>query len=360
MIIAFDGRYAEGDLVGVGKYIQNLIQHVSRKEKCVIFYSKNPKIAIKGENIKSVVLKAPNRYVFEQISLPRALKKEKVNLYHAPGNVGIPLSCRVPAVLTIHDIIPLEIKGYFSYSPSPILSKLSYLFRLKSSLAKARSIVTVSNFVKKELVEKLNVNPRKIKTIYSGLPDMSKGGDFPKELAGFKYILNNSGIDIRKNQDRLIEAFAIVHKKVGDIKLVITGENKRIENNLEILIKKLNLSGSVIFTGYVDDKTLAAIIKSAVLVCYPSLSEGFGFPILEAFSLGVPVISSNTSSIPEIAGGAAILVDPNDPKLIADAILRVLNDNKLADKLKNLGLERVKDFSWEESANEYLDLYHHI
>lgn len=360
MIIGFDGRYAEGDLVGVGKYIQNLVQHVSQKEKCVIFYSKRPKTVIISQNIKSVMLKSPNKYFFEQLSLPRALKIEKVNLYHAAGNMGVPLFCPVPAILTVHDIIPLEVEGYFSYSPFPILSKLSYLIRLKSSLAKANKIVTVSNFVKNELVEKLKVNPDKIKTIYSGMPAMPKGGILPKELRGLKYILNNGGIDIRKNLDTLTKAFAIVHKKAGDIKLVITGENKRIKHNLEILINKCNLLDSVIFTGYVDDKTLVAIIKSATLVCYPTLSEGFGFPILEAFSLGVPVISSNTSSIPEIAGGAAILVNPKDSRMVAGAILKILNDNKLAQKLKNLGLERVKNFSWEESANEYLNLYHNI
>jgi glycosyltransferase involved in cell wall biosynthesis len=110
----------------------------------------------------------------------------------------------------------------------------------------------------------------------------------------------------------------------------------------------------------VDAKTLVAIIKSAALICYPTLLEGFGFPILEAFSFGIPVISSNTSSIPEIAKDAAILVNPKDANLIADAILRVLNDNKLASKLNKLGLERVKIFSWEKTANEYLDLYNSI
>ena len=360
MIIGFDGRYAEGDLVGIGKYIQNLIRRVSKKEKCIIFYSKRPKVAIKEKNIKSVILKTSNRYVFEQISLPRALKREKVNFYHAAGNMGVPLACPVPAILTVHDIIPLEIEGYFSYSPLPLLSKLSYLFRLKSSLSKAKKIVTVSNFVKNELVEKLKVRPDKIKTIYSGMPAMPRGGVLPKELSSIKYILNNGGIDIRKNLDTLIKAFAVVHKRVEDIKLVITGENKRIKHNLEILIKKYNLSDSVIFTGYVDDKTLTAIIKSAILVCYPTLSEGFGFPILEAFSLGIPVISSGTSSIPEIADGAAILVNPKDSRMVAGAILKVLNDNKLVSKLEKLGLERVKSFSWEKTTNEYLDLYHNI
>jgi hypothetical protein len=110
MIIGFDGRYAEGKLVGVGKYIKYLLLELDKLGvKCVIFYSKSPEIEIKGENIRSVILNSTNRYIFEQILLPIALKHEKVDLYHALGNLGVPLFCPVPTILTVHDIIPLEI-----------------------------------------------------------------------------------------------------------------------------------------------------------------------------------------------------------------------------------------------------------
>jgi len=358
MIIGFDGRYAEGDLVGVGKYIQNLVSGVVKKGyTCIVFYSKKPKYTIAGTG---VILKSINRYHFEQVLLPAALKKYKVDLYHATGNNGIPFFCPVPSVLTVHDIIPLEIKDYFSYSPLPVLSKLSYSFRLKTSLLKATKIVTDSNFVKTELIKKLNVMPGKIQTIYLGTPEVSSKGKLPSNLIGKKYILNHGGMDIRKNQETLIKSFAIVHKQNKEIKLVITGENIRIKKQLKNLISKLDLTDSVIFTGYVEDESLGSIIKNSLMICYPSLSEGFGFPILEAFSFGVPVISSNTSSIPELAEGASVLINPNDEKQIADAILRVLKDNKLADRLKKAGLERAKNFSWEKCINEYLNLYNNI
>lgn len=358
MKIGFDGRYAEGDLVGVGKYIKSLLNELdSMGVECVIFYSKKPKFKLEGKNIKSVILHAKNRYIFEQIALPQALKKQKVDLYHALGNIGVPLTCPVPAVLTVHDIIPLEIKDYFSYSPAPPLSKLSYISRLKSSLSKAEKIVTVSNYVKGELEKKLGVADDKIQTIYSGNPMLEKGGTLPKNLKNQKYILNHGGIDIRKNLDKLIEAFALVHKKHDEIELVITGGNKRIRDQLDQIIEDLKLGDSVVFTGYVDDKALGAIIKSATLICYPTLSEGFGFPVLEGFGAGVPVISSNTSSLPEVADGAAILINPKKINEIAGAIEKVLRRDKSISEMVLKGKARYNMFSWKKSADEYLSLY---
>jgi glycosyltransferase involved in cell wall biosynthesis len=358
MKIGFDGRYAQGDLVGVGKYIRSLLSELStRGVECVIFYSRPPKYKIDGKNIKSVVLRTKNRYFFEQVLLPIALIKEKVDLYHAPGNMGIPLFCPVPSVLTIHDIIPLEIDNYFSYSPLPCLSKLSYLFRLKTSLLKATKIVTVSGYVKKQLIKVLGIKDEKITTIYSGLPKVSTSGVLPKNLVGGKYILNNGGIDIRKNLDNLLKAFAVVNIKHPEMKLVITGENARIRKQLDGLVDALSLNQSVIFTGYLNEADLVPVIKNAELVCYPSLSEGFGFPLLEAFGLGVPVVASNVAAIPEIAGWAALLVRPDDAGEISRAILEVLDSPKLREKMIDEGKRQSTKFSWEKGANEYLSLY---
>jgi|SRR3989344_1159718 len=359
MIIGFDARYAEGDLVGVGKYIQSLVTGVTKSGQTgIVFYSREPKVKIPG--ITAVILNSFNRYHFEQVLLPIALKKYKVDLYHATGNVGVPLFCPVPAILTVHDIIPLEIKDYFSYSPFPFLSKLSYALRLKASIFKAVKIVTDSNYVKNVLTKKLNVTPEKIQTIYLGSPATITPGKLPRSLIGTKYILNHGGIDIRKNLDRLIEAFALVHKKHGEIKLVITGENKRMKEDLERLIEKLNLGNSVIFTGYLDDATLSAVIKSARLICYPTLSEGFGFPVLEGFGNQVPVISSNISSIPEVAGNAAILINPESVNEIANAVGKVLDNPEQAHEMVLKGKAQYNKFSWEKCVNEYLDLYNHI
>jgi glycosyltransferase involved in cell wall biosynthesis len=351
MRIGFDGRYAEGNLVGVGKYIKSLILELDKHStECVVFYSRNPKYKISGKNIKSVILPHTNRYFFEQIDLPVALRKEKVDIYHALGNIGVPLSCPVPAVLTVHDIIPLEIKDYFSYSPAPVLSKLSYLSRLKSSIVKAKRIITVSNYIKRELIHKLKVSSDKIQTIYSGAPSFERQGILPAVLENKKYILNHGGIDIRKNLDTLIKAFLIFHKYHPDYKLVITGDNKRIRGQKD----------PVIFTGYLSEKDLVATIKNAVAICYPTLSEGFGFPVLEGFGLGVPVIASNTSSIPEVADDAAILVNPKKAVEIERALEKCISDRLLRSELVSKGKAQYNKFRWEKAANEYLNLYNSI
>ncbi len=348
-------------MVGVGKYIRSLVGVLSKREiVCVLFYSRTPKYKIEGKNIRSVILSASNRYYFEQIALPIALKKYKADLYHATGNVGVPIFCPVPAVLTVHDLIPLEIENYFSYSPAPLLSEISYKLRLWSSIYGAAKIVAVSQYTKEQLGKRLRVGTDRIKVIYSGCTNLGSAGKLPTNLTGRKYILNHGGIDIRKNLDRLIEAFALVHKNHNEISLVITGENTRMRVTLNHLVKKLKLENSVIFTGYLGDETLNIVIRNATLVCYPTLSEGFGFPILEAFETGIPVVSSSTSSIPEVAGEAALLVNPNSVDAISGAMEKILNDSELAKNIVLKGKARYKEFSWKESADEYIDLYNSI
>lgn len=357
MKIAFDGRYAEGDMVGVGKYILNLVKEISLKEECIIFYSKSPKYPIEGPNIKSIILPTLNRITFEQVSLPRAFKKYKIDLYHATGNVGVPIFSKVPSILTIHDLIPLKFDRYFSYSKFQFISKLLYRSRLFSSFKMSNKIVTVSEYTRKELIKILG-EAEKITVVKSGLNKIPEA--LPNSLITGDYVLNNGGIDIRKNLKGLLNSFALVHKKLPKLKLVITGENAGQIEELKDLTRKLKLESVVIFCGYVSEVEMSTLLKFARCLCYPSLIEGFGFPVLEAFSFGIPVVSSNISSIPEIAGDAAILVNPKKEKEIADAIVRVMKDNKLSEKLGRLGLTKVKEFSWKKAANEYLNLYNSI
>ena len=353
MKIGFDGRYATGDLVGIGNYIKYLVNNISESQKCVIFYSKKPKYPIEGKNIEGVILKTQSDFIFEQILLPRSLKEYKIDVFHQTGNVGIPVFTCAKSILTVHDLIPFEVKNYFSFSKSPFFSKYLYLFKLYSSCLKAKKIVTDSEYTKKGLIN-IGICSKKIEVIRLGI-------NIPKKV-NFRfiksdYILNNGGIDIRKNLDLLIRSFEIVHKKKPEYKLIITGENEEILPKLKELVSELHLKQAVIFVGYVDDLKLASLLKYARCLCYPSLLEGFGFPILEAFSYGVPVITSNTSSILEIAKDASIFVNPNDKYQIAKAMLTILNDNKLAENLRMSGFEKIKGFSWKKTANEYIYLY---
>ncbi len=346
MIIGIDGRYAEGDLVGVGNYIKDLVEGLLRKnQEIFLFYTKKPKFEIKGA--KPIILPSINRYVFEQILLPQALKEKKIDVYHAAGNWGVPIFSPVPAVLTVHDIIPLEFKNYFKYAKFPLLSKISYRFRLLTSCWKAKKIMADSEYTKKCLMRRLKIKEDKISVVPLGAAEI-KEGKLPKELIGQKYILNHGGIDIRKNIEKLIKAFTLVHKEFPDLKLVITGKNPYL---------KLKYDESVIFTGYVDENTLWALIKNASCICYPSLTEGFGMPVLEGFKAGVPVVCSNTTSLPEIAGDAALLVNPLKEKEITEAIGKVLSDQKLAQSMIEKGKKQAKKFTWERTIEKTLEVY---
>ena len=214
MKVGIDGRYAERKLAGIGKYIKYLTLGLSEiGVECIIFYSRVPENKIQNKKVKSVVLKSNNRYFFEQILLPQALKREEVNLYHATGNVGVPLLSSVPTVLTVHDIIPLRIKDYFGFSRAPFLSKLSFLIRLKTSLVRAKKVITISNFVKRQLVKSLGISANKIRVVNSGISVEKREGKLPSGLVGKKFILNHGGIDVRKNLETLIKAFRLVHKR---------------------------------------------------------------------------------------------------------------------------------------------------
>jgi glycosyltransferase involved in cell wall biosynthesis len=364
MKIGYDGFYARADLVGIGKYIQNLVNQVGKKgHQCVIFYPEKPKYPITGKNISSRILPTLNRYANEQYYIPKLIKEEKVDLYHAVGNMGVPLFCPVPAVLTVHDIIPLLYPNYFNYSKYKFLTEFSYHFRLKSSVAKAKKIIADSEYTKKTLIGKTGVKTEKVKVIFLGAPEVNKETDkLPKGLKPGEYVLNHGGIDVRKNLDKLIRAFAKLLKTENlkqktDLKLVITGENGAMEGGLRKEIKILGISDKVIFPGYVDEKELWSLIRQASCICYPSLIEGFGGPVLEGFAGETPVITANTSSLIEVAGEGALLVDPEDEKEIAEAIIKVISDKETRDKLIEKGKERLKDFSWEKTGKETVDVY---
>lgn len=362
MKIGFDGRYAEGNLVGVGKYIVSLINQIAKKDiECVVFYSQKAKRPLSGKNISAKILPSINRYTFEQINLPKALTQEKVDVYHATGNMGIPLFPLVPAVLTVHDIIPILTKDYFKYSKYKFLSKFSYLFRLKTSLSKAEKIITVSEFTRKTLVDNLGVKPSKIKVIYSGAPQVSRQSNkLPSGLKSGQYILNQGGMDIRKNLNCLIRAFAGVIPKAPKLKLVITGGNDDIEEGLRKEAKILGVEDSVLFTDYVEEEILWSLIRQANCICYPSLIEGFGGPVLEGYAAGVPVITSKTSSLLEVSGQAAYLVDPKREEEITRAILEVIKDKNLRKKLIDRGKQRIRQFSWKKTGEKIINIYKEV
>ena len=170
MTIGLDARFAQGKLTGVGKYIQALaLGLAARHFKVVLFYSQKPRSVLREKGIKTVILPG-NKYLWEQIYLPQALKREKVTLYHAAGNFGVPLFSNIPAVLTVHDLIPLLQKDYFKQAKIPVFSQKLYYWRAKTSVMKAQRIITDTRWTKKTIINLFKVSPRKINIIYLDSP----------------------------------------------------------------------------------------------------------------------------------------------------------------------------------------------
>lgn len=361
MKVAIDARYAETKLVGVGNYIVNLTKTLADLGvEFILFYSRAPEYPIKHRNIKYQVLKTSNSYYFEQVLLAKAIIKNEADLFHAAGNLGVPITKPVPTIVTLHDTIPFELPNYFKYSKFPLISKNSYYFRENISLKLADRIIVLSKFQKNRLMKLFKVDKDKIRIIASGVNKMDKTGNLPRGIEKKSYILNNGGIDLRKNLDNLIMAFSQICQNFPNIKLIITGENRAELNDLKKLAKRLKIKDKVIFTGYVKESRLWSLISNAKCVCYPSLMEGFGQPILEGFEAGVPVITSNITSMPEIAGKAAKLVNPNDKNEIAKALRDVLTDDKVAKEMIKKGYKKVAEYSWAKTAKKTLGIYNQL
>lgn len=290
---------------------------------------------------------ATKRTLYEQAILP--FKFGEFSLIHYP-DYGAPLISSKPTVITLHDL------AHFRYPVTFGLAQGAWkrcMTRL--SVKRADTIICISEFTKKEAIELLKVPPEKLKVVHSGVRFEKIGNPYP----GMKepYILYVGILQPRKNVLRLIRAFNEIKKQGLSHKLLIVGKKGWLFDDIFNEVKVLNLAKEVIFTGFMPDSYVANLYKCADLFVYPSLYEGFGFPPLEAMACGTPVIVSNVSSLPEVCGSAAYYVNPYNEDDIAKGIYKILTDENYSHELVERGLERVKTFSWEKTANEMLKIY---
>jgi len=230
----------------------------------------------------------------------------------------------------------------------------------------SRSILTVSQASKDDIIHYLKVPASKVEVIYNALDERLAMAPTPEEVDRVRqrflltspFLLYAGNIKPHKNVDRLIEAFSLLKKQgFEEVKLLIIGDEISKYPNLRRLVHRYQLHQQVRFLGFVPDETLAVLYRLASAFVFPSLYEGFGLPTLEAMAAGAPVITSNVSSLPEVVGDAAILIDPLDAGAIAEAMRRVLADPSLSADLTRRGRERVKAFSWERSVARIREVY---
>ncbi len=354
---------------GIGTYIRNLLRQLSRLDhdtEYVLLSRPEDQSDLKGlgENFRAVSETARNYSLAEQIRIPLALKREGVTLFHAPHYVLPPL---VPctSVVTIHDCIHLMFPQYL-----PSRFALGYA---KTAIAlaarRATRVMTVSETSKRDIIKFFGTPPEKIDVIYNAYDERFGTEPREEEISRVReryqldgdFILYAGNVKPHKNLERVIEAFHLVrHRGLDHVKLVMIGDDISKYAALRRAVHRHQLHKYVRFLGYLPEGTLAAMYRLAGVFVFPSLYEGFGLPPLEAMASGTPVVTSNLSSLPEVAGDAAVLVDPYDPAAIADGIYRVLSDDGFSAELRRKGLARARQFSWETSVRRVREIYREV
>ena len=364
MRIAIDARKLRD--FGIGTYLRNILMELSRLDRdteYVVLCRPDDMGSgdVLGQNFRMVPETAPTYSIAEQFKIPLSLAREGVRLVHEPHYVLPPL-IRCRSVVTIHDCIHLMFPQYLP-------NRLAYVYArgsMWSAARKANKILTVSDASKRDILRFFNVAPEKVVVIHNAIDErfMSPADPERMDLVRQRYQLDHpfvlyvGNIKPHKNIERLIDAFGRARTQGPDnLKLIIIGDEISKYPGLRQSVHKHKLDKHVRFLGFQPMETLAAFYRLARVFVFPSLYEGFGLPPLEAMACGAPVVTSNVSSLPEVAGGAALLVDPYDEDAIAAGIVRAVTDEALRADLIARGRERARSFSWAQSVRRIHEIY---
>lgn len=354
-----------------GRYVREIVTRIveiDTQNEYVLFFLKEDLNKVKfSSNIKLVEADIMWHSYAEQLLLPLIFLREKLDLLHIP-HFNIPILYPKKFIVTIHDLTILRVKtgrasthAYWYY----LIKRFGFKLALLVAIFRSYKILTVSNFVKEDIVKTFKVKPSKIIVAPNACSESfykkTETEIFPV-IAKYKikapYILYVGNAHPHKNVESLIEAFKIVHEKNPDLQLVLGGKKYFFYERIEDSYSKDAIYEHLNFTGFIDDTDLPYLYSGAKLFVNPSLYEGFGLQLLEAFSCGTKVACSNTTSLPEVGGNAAYYFNPRSISDMAKVILQALNENSEDRVLK--GYERVKSYSWRASAKLILDLYNSL
>lgn len=285
-------------------------------------------------------------------------RSDGLDLLHVTYNA--PLFTKCPLVVSVHDISYVHFPEFFSKRDLRLLNTY-----VPYSIRASRQVITLSESAAGDIErvyrvprERIQAIPLAARPVFKVTEDTAavQASCARYGLSG-DFMLAVGNLQPRKNLARLVEAFAKLPPSLRDLRLAIVGAGKWKESELFARVAELGLEKRVLFTGYVSDEDLALLYNAGMGLIYPSLYEGFGLPILEAMQCGTPVICSNTSSMPEVAGDAALLIDPLDTAGMADAIARLAQSATLRESLKRAGLKRAALFNWAETARKTVEVY---
>ena len=344
------------------------IQKMDTENEYFIFVKPGEDHCVKStENVHVVEIACPSYPLWEQWALPRVARKAKVDILHCTSNTA-PIWCDIPLVLTLHDIIFLEPRDKQNKS---LYQNLGWFYRrldVPRILNKCQRIITVSNFEMENIINKLNIPRERMAMIYNGYNEWFRpinNCDLPKaisqKLTASDYFFFLGNTDPKKNTERTLVAYSkYLSQSSIKRKLLMADLDTNYLNDIITRNGIENIREKIVMPGYIVNSDLPFIYNNAFAFLYTSLRESFGIPLLEAMACGTPVITSNTSSMPEIGGADAILVNPESSNEITSMMLRLETDESFYQKQKTIGLERAKLFSWKKTTEQLLHLYQEV
>jgi glycosyltransferase involved in cell wall biosynthesis len=370
MHVALNATFWNRPDTGSGQYLRQLVYHLNRLVSDLDITLIYPHAGPPGDVPPSVrverVRSRPGhlgKIWFEQVRFPRAAAATGADLAHVPY-WGSPLQSPLPVVVTVHDLITLRQREYRRGLRARLYNAL-----VATAARGANHVITDSHFSRQEIVDHLRIPAERVSAIHlATAPQYRAQSEFLLDMAVRRkydlpdfYVLYLGGYNLHKNVPALLHAYTYVAQAMGeDYPLVLAGRKPEPGPNVpdyDHYIVQLKLGESVRWIGCVEEDDKPAVYRGALCFAFPSRYEGFGLPPLEAMACGVPVVTTDASSLPEVVGDAAFAVSPDDARQMAGAIISVLVDETLAAELKQKGLQRAAAFSWEETATQTLFIY---
>jgi len=365
--VLIDARMLLGRFSGVARFVTALVEELVKFDglRVVALCGDEPYAPWKGRSqIQMLVTDftrshraAARRLIWEEARLPYWIRKADADVWHATWNSGIPARCRVPGVLTIHDLI---LWGAPPGSPRAWVDRLAYRAGVRSSARRAQVITTVSEFTRSRVLTVLRTRAHRVHVVANGVDLRTAHGAalVPHVSAGSRpYVLYVGGFEPRKNVAGIFRAVSAYRAQYGEaLVLRLTGSRDALIAQDAATLARLGGDVPVVFLGKLSDAELAAEYAGAAALLLLSRDEGFGLPALEAMSCGCPVIAARRGALPEVVNDAGLLVEPDEPEVIAAAI-RSVQEPRLRDALVSRGLRRAGGYTWARAAERLAGIY---